>query len=87
MNFSVGAAAGMIYMNFSFVQEPDEGQKLREQHLRQFSFFQLRIHLKRGQNLIAMDKNGESFYNITPPKATSPHTLWLAVLMKSQSYI
>ncbi|XP_039746523.1 multiple C2 and transmembrane domain-containing protein isoform X2 [Pararge aegeria] len=38
--------------------EPDEGQKLREQHLRQFSFFQLRIHLKRGQNLMAMDKNG-----------------------------
>ncbi|XP_026316222.1 multiple C2 and transmembrane domain-containing protein [Hyposmocoma kahamanoa] len=40
--------------------EPDEGQKLREQHLRQFSFFQLRVHLKRGQNLIAMDKNGTS---------------------------
>ncbi|XP_061384793.1 multiple C2 and transmembrane domain-containing protein isoform X1 [Danaus plexippus] len=38
--------------------EPDEGQKLREQQLRQYSFFQLRIHLKRGQNLIAMDKNG-----------------------------
>nr|XP_032521790.1 multiple C2 and transmembrane domain-containing protein isoform X2 [Danaus plexippus plexippus] len=40
--------------------EPDEGQKLREQQLRQYSFFQLRIHLKRGQNLIAMDKNGTS---------------------------
>ncbi|XP_026491904.1 multiple C2 and transmembrane domain-containing protein isoform X4 [Vanessa tameamea] len=40
--------------------EPDEGQKLREQHLRQYAFFQLRIHLKRGQNLIAMDKNGTS---------------------------
>ncbi|CAH2058517.1 unnamed protein product, partial [Iphiclides podalirius] len=40
--------------------EPDEGQKLREQHLRQFAFFQLRIHLKRGQNLVAMDKNGTS---------------------------
>ncbi|XP_059056230.1 multiple C2 and transmembrane domain-containing protein-like isoform X1 [Achroia grisella] len=38
--------------------EPDEGQKLREQHLRQHAFFQLRIHLKRGQNLVAMDKNG-----------------------------
>ncbi|KAL0810995.1 hypothetical protein ABMA28_010286 [Loxostege sticticalis] len=38
--------------------EPDEGQRLREQHLRQYAFFQLRIHLKRGQNLIAMDKNG-----------------------------
>ncbi|XP_049881228.1 multiple C2 and transmembrane domain-containing protein isoform X3 [Pectinophora gossypiella] len=38
--------------------EPDEGQRLREQHLRQYAFFQLRIHLKRGQNLVAMDKNG-----------------------------
>ncbi|XP_041972530.1 multiple C2 and transmembrane domain-containing protein isoform X2 [Aricia agestis] len=38
--------------------EPDEGQKLREQQLRQHAFFQLRIHLKRGQNLLAMDKNG-----------------------------
>ncbi|KAJ0171904.1 hypothetical protein K1T71_012667 [Dendrolimus kikuchii] len=40
--------------------EPDEGQRLREQQLRQYAFFQLRIHLKRGQNLIAMDKNGTS---------------------------
>ncbi|XP_047509897.1 multiple C2 and transmembrane domain-containing protein isoform X3 [Pieris napi] len=38
--------------------EPDEGQRFREQQLRQYAFFQLRIHLKRGQNLIAMDKNG-----------------------------
>ncbi|CAH2987031.1 unnamed protein product [Chilo suppressalis] len=38
--------------------ETDEGQRLREQQLRQYAFFQLRIHLKRGQNLIAMDKNG-----------------------------
>ncbi|XP_045540272.1 multiple C2 and transmembrane domain-containing protein isoform X1 [Papilio machaon] len=38
--------------------EPDEGQKLREQQLRQFAFFQLRVHLKRGQNLVAMDKSG-----------------------------
>ncbi|CAG4966061.1 unnamed protein product [Colias eurytheme] len=40
--------------------EPDEGQRLREQQLRQYAFFQLRIHLKRGQNLVAMDKNGTS---------------------------
>ncbi|KAF9795983.1 hypothetical protein SFRURICE_010080, partial [Spodoptera frugiperda] len=40
--------------------EPDEGQRLREQQLRTFSFFQLRVHLKRGQNLVAMDKNGTS---------------------------
>ncbi|XP_072946491.1 multiple C2 and transmembrane domain-containing protein isoform X4 [Epargyreus clarus] len=38
--------------------EPDEGQRLREQQLRQHAFFQLKIHLKRGQNLMAMDKNG-----------------------------
>ncbi|KAG6443491.1 hypothetical protein O3G_MSEX002846 [Manduca sexta] len=38
--------------------EPDEGQRLREQQLRLYSFFQLRVHLKRGQNLVAMDKNG-----------------------------
>ncbi|VVC87851.1 unnamed protein product, partial [Leptidea sinapis] len=40
--------------------EPDEGQKHREQQLRQYAFFQLRIHLRRGQNLVAMDKNGTS---------------------------
>ncbi|XP_062532774.1 multiple C2 and transmembrane domain-containing protein isoform X1 [Bombyx mori] len=38
--------------------EQDETQRLREQHLRQYAFFQLRVHLKRGQNLLAMDKNG-----------------------------
>ncbi|XP_073960908.1 multiple C2 domain and transmembrane region protein isoform X3 [Choristoneura fumiferana] len=38
--------------------EPDESQRHREQQLRQYSFFQLRVHLKRGQNLVAMDKNG-----------------------------
>ncbi|KAL4713765.1 hypothetical protein ACJJTC_004296 [Scirpophaga incertulas] len=38
--------------------EQDESQRLREHQLRQYTFFQLRIHLKRGQNLIAMDKNG-----------------------------
>ncbi|KAI8423758.1 hypothetical protein MSG28_012782 [Choristoneura fumiferana] len=42
------------------VKEPDESQRHREQQLRQYSFFQLRVHLKRGQNLVAMDKNGTS---------------------------
>lgn len=37
----------------------DEALQKREQQLRQFSFFQLRVHLKRGQNLVAMDKNGQ----------------------------
>lgn len=31
----------------------------RETELRQYSFFQLRIHLKCGKDLIAKDKNGE----------------------------
>ncbi|CAG9135040.1 unnamed protein product [Plutella xylostella] len=38
--------------------EPDEGQRQREHQLRLYSFFQLRVHLKRGINLVAMDKNG-----------------------------
>lgn len=38
----------------------DESRKRREMALRQHSFFQLRIHLICGQNLVAMDKNGTS---------------------------
>lgn len=33
-------------------------QRKREATLRQHVFFQLRIHLVSGQNLLAMDKNG-----------------------------
>lgn len=32
----------------------------REANLRQHAFFQLKIHLIEGQNLVAMDKNGTS---------------------------
>lgn len=38
----------------------DEAKKRREMVLRQHSFFQLRIQLVSGQNLMAMDKNGTS---------------------------
>ncbi|XP_044740729.1 multiple C2 and transmembrane domain-containing protein isoform X2 [Chrysoperla carnea] len=38
----------------------DEATRKREAALRQHSFFQLRVHLRRGNNLAAMDKNGTS---------------------------
>lgn len=38
----------------------DETQRKREAMLRQHVFFQLRIHLISGHNLMAMDKNGLS---------------------------
>lgn len=39
--------------------QTDEAQKKREIALRQHAFFQLRIHLLSGHDLVAMDKNGE----------------------------
>lgn len=41
------------------LQEEDNKRK-RESQLRKYVFFQLRVHLKSGNNLIAMDKNGLS---------------------------
>ncbi|EAT41474.1 AAEL006893-PA, partial [Aedes aegypti] len=38
----------------------DDVQRRRETQLRQHSFFQLRIHLISGHNLVAMDKSGTS---------------------------
>lgn len=38
----------------------DDAKKRHEIALRQHTFFQLRIHLISGQNLVAMDKNGTS---------------------------
>ncbi|XP_055701211.1 multiple C2 and transmembrane domain-containing protein isoform X1 [Phlebotomus papatasi] len=40
--------------------QTDEAQKRREIALRQHAFFQLRIHLLSGHDLVAMDKNGTS---------------------------
>lgn len=42
------------------LQTTDESARRREAALRQHSFFQMRIHLKRGHGLAAMDKNGTS---------------------------
>lgn len=39
--------------------QAEELQRKREASLRQHVFFQLRIHLRKGVNLIAMDKNGK----------------------------
>jgi len=36
----------------------DEDTRRRELALRQHSFFQLRVHLKRGEQLVARDKGG-----------------------------
>lgn len=37
----------------------EELRRKKEAQLRQYVFFQLRIHLKSGSDLVAMDKNGE----------------------------
>jgi hypothetical protein len=37
----------------------DEDQRRRDACLRQHSFFQLRVHLKRGKDLVAKDTGGE----------------------------
>lgn len=42
------------------VLHADEQQRRREAQLRQHSFFQLRVHLISGSDLVAMDKNGTS---------------------------
>ncbi|CAH0552190.1 unnamed protein product [Brassicogethes aeneus] len=52
-----GAVAGLDLLPLS---SNDEITRRREQALRQHSFFQLRVHLRRGHRLVAMDKNGLS---------------------------
>ncbi|GLV39850.1 Multiple C2 domain and transmembrane region protein [Carabus blaptoides fortunei] len=52
-----GAIAGLDLLP---LQTTDESTRRREAALRQHSFFQLRVHLKRGHGLVAMDKNGTS---------------------------
>lgn len=37
----------------------DEAIRKREQALRQHAFFQLRLHIRRGANLVAMDRCGK----------------------------
>lgn len=38
-------------------------RRKKEAQLRQYVFFQLRVHLKNGSDLVAMDKNGKSGRN------------------------
>ncbi|XP_050310849.1 multiple C2 and transmembrane domain-containing protein isoform X4 [Anthonomus grandis grandis] len=52
-----GAVAGLDLLPLS---STDEVTRRREAALRQHSFFQLRIYLRRGHGLVAMDKNGLS---------------------------
>lgn len=40
--------------------QAEEIQRKREANLRQHAFFQLRVHLISGHELVAMDKNGTS---------------------------
>lgn len=42
------------------VLQEEENKRKRESQLRKYVFFQLRVHLKSGNNLVAMDKNGAS---------------------------
>jgi hypothetical protein len=52
-----------VLMQFVFLLQPavvDELTRKRESSLRQHSFFQLRVHLRRGVDLVARDKGGES---------------------------
>ncbi|XP_017779625.1 PREDICTED: multiple C2 and transmembrane domain-containing protein 1-like, partial [Nicrophorus vespilloides] len=52
-----GAVAGLDLIPLT---SSDEITRRRETALRQHSFFQLRIYLRRGHGLVAMDKNGTS---------------------------
>lgn len=52
-------ALTVISLNFLQLTSTDEITRRREAALRQHSFFQLRIHLRRGHGLVAMDKNGK----------------------------
>ncbi|XP_011632616.1 multiple C2 and transmembrane domain-containing protein isoform X5 [Pogonomyrmex barbatus] len=49
---------GSISQDGDFLQ--DEVTRKREQALRQHAFFQLRLHIRRGANLVAMDRCGAS---------------------------
>lgn len=48
----------------AFLQE--ELARRRELALRQHAFFQLRLHIRRGMNLVAMDRCGEIHFLISP---------------------
>lgn len=48
-----------VFVNLKLLfQTAEEKKRRRESALRQHSFFQLRLHLRRGRNLVARDKTG-----------------------------
>lgn len=49
-----------VTMSVLEVLQEEDNKRKRESQLRKYVFFQLRVHLKSGTNLIAMDKNGLS---------------------------
>ncbi|XP_062553215.1 multiple C2 and transmembrane domain-containing protein isoform X2 [Armigeres subalbatus] len=57
---SGSTATGTVAAPASTSLSGDDVQRRRETQLRQHSFFQLRIHLVSGHNLVAMDKSGTS---------------------------
>ncbi|XP_039277384.1 multiple C2 and transmembrane domain-containing protein isoform X3 [Nilaparvata lugens] len=50
----------LLHLDPSEIAAAEEAARKREHALRQHSFFQLRIHLRRGKDLIARDKSGTS---------------------------
>lgn len=56
--FEDGKTNGIVDINLS------EQTRRRELALRQHAFFQLRLHIKRGANLVAMDRCGKFFLKI-----------------------
>lgn len=54
---SDGPRGSMSQDGGEFLQ--DEMVRRREQALRQHAFFQLRLHIRRGANLVAMDRGGK----------------------------
>ncbi|XP_017460634.1 PREDICTED: multiple C2 and transmembrane domain-containing protein 1-like, partial [Rhagoletis zephyria] len=49
-----------VYTTNILICQAEELRRKKEAQLRQYVFFQLRIHLKSGSDLMAMDKNGLS---------------------------
>jgi len=63
----------------------DEVTRKRELALRQHAFFQLRLHIRRGANLVAMDRCGKTKLYISEAAFTSEEipSTWIALFMSS----
>ncbi|XP_065369940.1 multiple C2 and transmembrane domain-containing protein isoform X1 [Calliphora vicina] len=58
-NGAIGSDCQVTSMQLEHLQA-EEMRRKKEAQLRQYVFFQLRVHLKSGSDLVAMDKNGLS---------------------------